>query len=61
MRNLLANYARLRTEAADAGMTTLEYAMGLLAAAAFAGILYKVVTSPHVSQALTGVIDRALK
>jgi hypothetical protein len=58
---LLANVARLRGEAADAGMTTLEYAVGTLAAVAFAGVLYKVVSSPHVSQALTGLIDKALK
>jgi hypothetical protein len=42
-------------------MTTLEYAVGTLTAVAFAGVLYKVVTSPHVSTALGGLIDKALK
>ncbi|WP_432417529.1 DUF4244 domain-containing protein [Actinoplanes solisilvae] len=42
-------------------MNTAEYAVGTLAAVAFAGILYKVVTSDGVSGALTAVIDRALK
>ncbi|MEV4345945.1 DUF4244 domain-containing protein [Actinoplanes sp. NPDC049596] len=61
MRKLIANFARLRTEAADAGMSTAEYAVGTLAAVAFAGILFKVVTSPGVQTALGGVIERALK
>jgi hypothetical protein len=61
VRKLIANVARLRREAADAGMSTAEYAVGTLAAVAFAGILYKVVTSGHVQAALTAIIDRALK
>ena len=61
MHKLIANLARLRTEAADAGMSTAEYAVGTLAAVAFAGILLKVVTSSNVQTALTAVIDRALK
>jgi uncharacterized protein DUF4244 len=58
---LIANFARLRTEAADAGMSTAEYAVGTLAAVAFAGVLLKVVTGSNVLSALTAVIDRALK
>lgn len=61
MHKLIANLARLRTEAADAGMSTAEYAVGTLAAVAFAGVLLKVVTSGSVQSALTAVIDRALK
>jgi hypothetical protein len=45
----------------DAGMNTAEYAVGTLAAVAFAGILLKVLTSGSVQSALTAVIDRALK
>jgi hypothetical protein len=41
-------------------MSTAEYAVGTLAACAFAMILYKVVTSPSVASALAGVINRAL-
>ena len=44
----------------DAGMNTAEYAVGTLAAVAFAGILLKVVTSGPVTAALSAVIDRAL-
>jgi hypothetical protein len=45
----------------DAGMNTAEYAVGTLAAVAFAGILLKVLTSETVQAALASVIDRALK
>lgn len=45
----------------DTGMTTAEYAVGTLAAVAFAGVLLKVVTSPAVQSALSGIIARALK
>lgn len=61
MHKLIANFARLRTEAADAGMSTAEYAVGTLAAVAFAGVLLKVVTGSNVLSALTAIIDRALK
>ncbi|MEE1756822.1 DUF4244 domain-containing protein [Streptomyces sp. SP18CS02] len=44
----------------DAGMTTSEYAMGTIAACAFAAVLYKVVTSDVVSAGLESVIGRAL-
>jgi hypothetical protein len=61
VQRLIAHLTRLRTEAADAGMSTAEYAVGTLAAVAFAGILLKVVTSGNVQAALTAVIDKALK
>ncbi|WP_081109322.1 DUF4244 domain-containing protein [Corynebacterium pseudotuberculosis] len=41
-------------------MTTIEYAMGALAAAALAGALYLVATSGSVSTALEGIITNAL-
>jgi len=44
----------------DAGMTTSEYAVGTIAAVAFAAILYKVVTSDAVGGALQAVVERAL-
>jgi hypothetical protein len=61
VRKLIANLARLRTEAGDAGMSTVEYCVGTLAAVAFAGVLLKVVAGDHVQAALTAIIDRALK
>lgn len=44
----------------ERGMTTAEYAVGTLAACAFGGILYKVLTSPDVVALLTGIVKRAL-
>ena len=45
---------------ADDGMSTVEYAIGTLAAAAFGAILYTVVTGDSVVGALTNIISRAL-
>lgn len=44
----------------DKGMNTAEYAVGTLAAVAFAGVLLKVLTSDGVQSALAGLIARAL-
>ncbi|MEW2388907.1 DUF4244 domain-containing protein [Streptomyces venezuelae] len=41
-------------------MVTSEYAMGLIAAVGFAGLLYKVVTSGQVRAALQALVERAL-
>jgi hypothetical protein len=46
--------------AIDAGMSTAEYAVGTVAAVAFAVVLYKVVRSPAVSSALTSIVNSAL-
>lgn len=46
--------------AAEAGMSTAEYAVGTIAACGFAAVLYKIVTSGAVRTALTGVIVKAL-
>jgi TRAP-type uncharacterized transport system fused permease subunit len=43
----------------DAGMNTAEYAVGTIAAVAFAGILLKVLTSSAVQSALSAIIQRA--
>ncbi|MFB4272551.1 DUF4244 domain-containing protein [Nonomuraea sp. GTA35] len=43
------------------GMSTAEYAVGTIAACAFAALLFKVVSSPEVQAMLTSLIDRALK
>ncbi|GAA0263580.1 DUF4244 domain-containing protein [Cryptosporangium japonicum] len=45
----------------EAGMSTAEYAVGTIAAVAFAGVLLKVVTSPAVQSALTAILAKALK
>ncbi|MEV5339490.1 DUF4244 domain-containing protein [Streptomyces sp. NPDC052676] len=44
----------------DAGMVTSEYAMGIVAAAGFAVLLYKVVTSGQVSAELHSIVRQAL-
>ena len=49
--------ARANTEH---GMTTAEYAVGTVAAVAFAAVLYKVVRSEAVASALGSVIQSAL-
>jgi hypothetical protein len=46
--------------AADAGMSTAEYAVGTIAAVAFAVVLYKIVRSPAVSDALSSIVNTAL-
>jgi Protein of unknown function (DUF4244) len=43
----------------DEGMSTAEYAVGTVAACAFAGLLFKIVTSDEVAALLRGVIGRA--
>jgi len=53
--------ARMTVLAADeSGMSTVEYAIGTIAAAAFGAILYTVVTGDSVVSALTRIIGRAL-
>lgn len=44
----------------DAGMSTAEYAIGTIAAAALAAVLYSVVTGGSVVSALTALVQRAL-
>lgn len=44
----------------EAGMSTVEYAIGTIAAAAFGAILYTVVTGDSIVSALTNIIAKAL-
>lgn len=57
-RVLLARLAVLATD--ESGMSTVEYAIGTIAAAAFGAILYTVVTGDSIVSALTNIIGRAL-
>jgi hypothetical protein len=52
--------SHLRMVTSDAGMTTAEYAVGTVAAVAFAVVLFKVVQSPAVHSALAAVVTGAL-
>ncbi|MFI9151121.1 DUF4244 domain-containing protein [Streptomyces sp. NPDC053367] len=49
-----------RARRRDAGMVTSEYALGIVAAAAFAVVLYKVVTSGQITAELQAIVKRAL-
>ena len=60
MRRSFTIRRRVIRAAADAGMTTAEYAVGTLAACAFAAVLLAVVRSGAVKSALTGLITSAL-
>ena len=53
----MMNRLRLR---GDDGMTTAEYAVGTVAAVAFAGLLLKVVSGGQVEGWLSAIIGRAL-
>ena len=44
----------------DSGMSTVEYAIGTIAAAAFAAVLYAVVSGDSIVTALTQLVQRAL-
>jgi hypothetical protein len=57
-RVLLARIAVLATD--ESGMSTVEYAIGTIAAAAIGAILYTVVTGDSIVSALTNIIGRAL-
>jgi uncharacterized protein DUF4244 len=57
-RALLTRVAVLATD--ESGMSTVEYAIGTIAAAAFGAILYTVVTGDSIVSALTNIIGRAL-
>jgi hypothetical protein len=45
---------------ADSGMSTAEYAVGTIAAAAFAAVLYAVVTGAPVVSGLSSLVAKAL-
>lgn len=50
----------LAAASGDAGMSTVEYAVGTIAAAAFGAVLYTVVSGDSIPDALGGIIERAL-
>ncbi|SNS67118.1 Protein of unknown function [Geodermatophilus pulveris] len=56
---LPARWARLRATG-EAGMSTAEYAVGTVAACAFAAVLYRVVTGGSVVDGLSALVADAL-
>ena len=51
---------RFRGVRDDRGMTTAEYAVGTVAACAFAAVLFQVVTGESVVTGLTDLVNAAL-
>lgn len=60
MRCILRQRMTMVRSIAEAGMTTAEYAVGTMAACAFAAVLLLVVKSSAVRTALASVITAAL-
>lgn len=60
MKCLLRRRMTVVRSAVEAGMTTAEYAVGTMAACAFAAVLLVVVKSSAVRSALASVITAAL-
>ena len=56
---LARRWAAVRA-AAESGMSTAEYAVGTVAACAFAAVLYRVVTGGSIVTGLTDLVERAL-
>jgi hypothetical protein len=56
---LVARWLAVR-EAGERGMSTAEYAVGTVAACAFAAVLYRVVTGGSVVTGLTKLVESAL-
>lgn len=44
----------------ERGMTTAEYAVGILVAVTFAGVMFKVVSDPKTLEMVTRVVETAL-
>ena len=60
-RSVLARRREALVSRAEAGMSTAEYAVGTVAACAFAAVLYRVVTGGSVVTALGHLVQRALE
>lgn len=57
---LTRQLVRLAVLDSDEGMSTAEYAVGTIAAAAFAAVLYAVVTGSSVVSGLGALVNKAL-
>lgn len=58
-RALARRWALVRATA-EAGMSTAEYAVGTVAACAFAAVLYRVVSGESIVTGLTDLVESAL-
>ncbi|MGY1600787.1 DUF4244 domain-containing protein [Geodermatophilus sp. SYSU D00815] len=59
LRAAARRWARVRASG-EAGMSTAEYAVGTVAACAFAAVLYRVVTGGSIVDALGELVESAL-
>ena len=59
-RGPLTRRCELLRASGEAGMSTAEYAVGTVAACAFAAVLYRVVTGNSVVSGLTDLVESAL-
>jgi hypothetical protein len=59
-RSVLARRWARVWETGEAGMSTAEYAVGTVAACAFAAVLYRVVTGGSIVSALGDLVESAL-
>lgn len=59
-RALLVRRWRAVRARGEAGMSTAEYAVGTVAACAFAAVLYRVVTGGSIVKGLTDLVESAL-
>lgn len=59
-RLLRRQWARLIDIGDNDGMSTVEYAIGTVAAAAFAAVLYTVVTGSSVLSGLGSLVNKAM-
>jgi hypothetical protein len=59
LRAVTRRWARVRATG-EAGMSTAEYAVGTVAACAFAAVLYRVVTGGSIVDALGNLVESAL-
>lgn len=53
-------HGRLSRLRSDAGAVSAEYAVATVAACGFAGILYKIISSPQVLQLIANLFVKAL-
>ena len=56
---LVRRWTRVRATP-EAGMSTAEYAVGTVAACAFAAVLYRVVSGESIVTGLTDLVESAL-
>ena len=59
-RHLLARRWAAVRATGESGMSTAEYAVGTVAACAFAAVLYRVVTGGSIVTGLTDLVESAL-